>query len=103
MERTDAEAPKLWPLYEMSQFNGKDPDGGKDWGQEEKGKTEDEMVRWYHWLNGHEFEQTPGDGEEQEAWSAVVHGVTKSWTWLTDWTTTATTKAVSKMMSEIAT
>ena len=44
---------------------GKDPDGGKDWGQEEKGVTEDEMVGWHHWLNGHEFEQTLGDGERQ--------------------------------------
>ena len=45
--------------------HGKDPDAGKDWRQEEKGATEDEMVGWHHWLNGHEFEQTPGDGEGQ--------------------------------------
>ena len=44
---------------------GKDPDAGKDWGQEEKGMTEDEMVGWHHQHNGHEFEQTPGDGEGQ--------------------------------------
>ena len=44
---------------------GKDPDAGKDWRQEEKGTTEDEMVGWHHRLNGHEFEQTPGDGEGQ--------------------------------------
>ena len=44
---------------------GKDPDAGKDWGQEEKGATEDEMVGWYHWLNAHEFEQIPGDSEQQ--------------------------------------
>ena len=44
---------------------GKDPDAGKDWGQEGKGVTEDEMVGWHHWLNGHEFEQVPGDGEGQ--------------------------------------
>ena len=42
-----------------SRYIGKDPDAGKDWGQEEKGTTEDEMVGWYHRLNGHEFEQTP--------------------------------------------
>ena len=42
--------------------------------------TEDEMVGWHHRLNGHEFEQTPRDGEGQEAWPAAVHGVTKSWT-----------------------
>ena len=49
----------------MRRLNRKDPDAGKDWGQEEKGMTEDEMVGWHHWLNGHEFEQTPGDGEGQ--------------------------------------
>ena len=56
--RTDAEAeaPILWPLDVKSQFIGKDPDVGKDWGQEEKGTTEDEMVGWHHWLNEHEFE-----------------------------------------------
>ena len=43
----------------------KDPDAGKDWRQEEKGTTEDEMVAWHHWLNGHEFEQAPGIGEGQ--------------------------------------
>ena len=47
-----------------SQLIGKDPDAGKDGGQEEKGMTEDEMVVWHHWLDGHEFEQAPGDGEE---------------------------------------
>ena len=67
-ERTDveAEAPILWPPDAKSQLTEKDPDAGKDWRQEEKGKTEDEMVGWHHWLNGHEFEQTPGDGEGQE-------------------------------------
>ena len=44
---------------------GKDPDAGKDWSWEEKGMTEDKMVVWHQWLNGHEFEQTPGDGEGQ--------------------------------------
>ena len=44
---------------------GKDSDPGKDWRQEEKGTTEDKMIGWDHWLNGHEFEQAPGDGEEQ--------------------------------------
>ena len=46
---------------------GKHPDTEKYWGQEEKGATEDEMVGWHHWLNGHEFEQTLGDSEEQES------------------------------------
>ena len=63
--RTDAEAesPTLWPPDLKSQFIGKDHDAGKDWGQEEKGATEDEMVGWPHRLNGHEFEQIPGDSE----------------------------------------
>ena len=54
--RTDAEAPKLWPPDVKNWLIGKDPDGGKDWKWEEKGMTEDEMVGWHHWLNGHEFE-----------------------------------------------
>ena len=62
---TEAEAPILWPPGAKSQLIGKDPDAGKDWGWEEKGVIEDEMVGWHHWLNGHEFEQTFGDGEGQ--------------------------------------
>ena len=57
--RTDAEAPIFWPLNEKSQLTGKDPGAGKDWRQEEKRTTEDEMVGWHHQLNGHEFEQVP--------------------------------------------
>ena len=55
--RTDVEAetPVLWPLDVKSWLIWKDPDAGKDWGQEEKGMAEDEMVGWHHWLNGHEF------------------------------------------------
>ena len=56
--------PILWPPDAKSWLIGKDPDAGKDWGQEEKGTTEDEMVRWHHWFNGHEFEQTPADSEQ---------------------------------------
>ena len=53
--RTDAEAetPILWPPDVKNWFTGKDPDAGKDWGQEEKGTTEDEMFGWHHWLHGH--------------------------------------------------
>ena len=56
--RTDAEAktPTLWPSNVKNWLIGKDPDSGKDWRQEEKGTTEDEMVGWHHWLDGHEFE-----------------------------------------------
>ena len=63
--RTDAEAetPILWPPDVKNWLIGKDPDAGKDWGQEEKGTTEDEMVGWHHWLGRHEFEQAPGVGD----------------------------------------
>ena len=60
----EAEAPILWPPDVKSQLIGKDPDAGKDWRQE-KGTTEDEMVGWHHRLNGHESEQSLGDGEVQ--------------------------------------
>ena len=65
--RTDVEAEALilWPPDTNSQLIGKDPDAGKDWGQEEKGATDKEMVGWHHQLNGHEFEQTLGDSEGQ--------------------------------------
>ena len=63
--RTKAETPILWLTDVKSWLIGKDTDVGKDWGQEEKGTTEDEMVGWHHRLNGHEFEQTPGDSEGQ--------------------------------------
>ena len=65
--RTDAEAEAqvLWPLDAKNQLIGKAPDARKDWGQEEKGMTEDEMVGWYHWLNGHKFEQVRKDSEGQ--------------------------------------
>ena len=58
IERTDAEAetPVFWPPDVKNWLIGKDPDAGKDWRQEEKGTTEDEMVGWYHQLDGHEFE-----------------------------------------------
>ena len=59
----EAEAPILWPPDVESQLFGKDPDAGKDWRQEEKGMTEDEMVAWHHQLDGHEFEQAPEVGE----------------------------------------
>ena len=63
--RSDAEAPILWSPDVKSWLIWKDPDAGKDWGQEEKEAREDEMVGWHHRLNGNEFEQTWGDGEGQ--------------------------------------
>ena len=65
--RTDVEAenPVLWPPDAKSWLIGKDPDAGKDWGREEKGMTEDEMVRWHHWLDEHGFGWTLGVGDGQ--------------------------------------
>ena len=63
--RTDAVAPILWPPDVKNWLIGKDPDARKHWGQEERAATEDEMVIQHHWLNGHEFEQIPGDSEGQ--------------------------------------
>ena len=65
--RTDAEAetPVLWPPHAKSWLTGKDSDAGRDWGQEEKGTTEDETAGWHHRLNGHEFEWTPGVSDGQ--------------------------------------
>ena len=81
--KTDAEVegPILWPPDGKSQLTGKDPDAGKDWRQEEKGVTENEMAGWHHWLDGHELEQIP-DTEEQE------NLVEKSGTQLSKWATT---------------
>ena len=72
----EAEAPILWPPDAKNWLIGKDSDAGKDWRQEEKGATEDEMVEWHHRLKGHEFEQTLGDSEAQGSlacWSPGGH------------------------------
>ena len=65
--RTDAEAetPILWPPDAKNWLIWKDPDAGNDWRWKENGTTEDEMVGWHHWLNGHEFESAPGAGDGQ--------------------------------------
>ena len=86
--RTDVEAetPILGPLNVKRGLIWKDPDAGKDWGQEKKGTTEDEMVGWRHQLNGHEFGWTPGVVIDREAWRSAVHGITKRKTRLSDWT-----------------
>ena len=93
--RTDAEAvaPILWPPDMKIWLIRKDPDAGKDWGQQEKGATEKEMMGWHHWHSGHEFEQTPDIVKDREAWNAAVYRVVKSWTWLSDSTTTAIFKS----------
>ena len=71
-----AEAPILWPLDVKSRLIGKEPDAGKDWGQE-KGKAEGEMVGWHHWFNGHDFEYAPGvaDGQRSLAGCSPLGGL----------------------------
>ena len=86
--RTDVEAetPILWPSDVKNWLTGKDPDAGKDWRQEEKGTTEDEMVGWHHWLNGHGFEWTPGVGDGQGGLACCGSWGCKESTPLSDWT-----------------
>ena len=95
--RTDAEAeaPVLWPGDVKNWLIRKDPDAGKDWRQEEKGMTEDELVGWHHRLNGYEFGQALGVGEDRKAWHAAVREVTKNRTWLNNWTEVIRTRKVS--------
>ena len=89
--RTDAEAEAsiLWPPDVKNWLLGKDPDAGTDWGQEEKGMSEDEMVGWYHRLYGHESEQGPrvGDGQGSMAsYSPWSHRVRHDWATELNWT-----------------
>ena len=84
--RTDAEAeaPVLWLPDAKSWLIGKDPDAGKNWRQEEKGTIEDETVGWHYQLNGHEFEQAPGDGEGQGSLACYSPWGRKEWD-TTEW------------------
>ena len=87
--RTDGEAeiPVVWPPHVKSWLIWKDPDAGKDWGQEEKGTTEDEMAGWHHRLNGEEFGWTPGVGDGQgglaccSSWGHKVSDMTEQLNW----------------------
>ena len=86
-----AEAPVLWPPHVNSWLIGKDCDAGRDWGQKEKGTTEDEMAGWHHRLDGNEFEWTPGVGDEQgvlafcNSWGHDKSDMAEWLNWLTDW------------------
>ena len=99
--RTDvkAEAPILWPPHSKSWLIGKDSDAERDWGQEEKGMTEDEMAGWHHWLDGHESGWTPGVGDGQgglaccNSWGRKESDTTE---WL-NWTELNTYKKVAKI------
>ena len=93
---TEAETPILWPPDVKNWLIGKDPDAGKDWRQVEKGVTEDEMIGWHYWLSGHEFEETLGNSEGQGSLARAVHGVSKSWTQLSDCTTTVWLNSTSQ-------
>ena len=78
----EAEAPIFWPPHAKNWLIEKDPDAGKDWRQE-KGTTEDETVGWYHWLNGHEFEQALGIGDGQGSlWGLKQYDVTEQLNWM---------------------
>ena len=106
--RTDAEAeaPVLWSLDVKSWVIRRDLVAGKDWRQEEKGMTEDEMVGWHPWLNGHEFEQLWDIVKIREAWRTEVHGVSKTWTGLSNWITTflypcANTMTINQILSQL--
>ena len=87
--KTDAKAetPVLWPPHARSWLIGKDSDAGRDWGQEEKGTTEDEMAGWHHWLDRHEFEWTPGVGDGQgglacsDSWGPKESDTTERLNW----------------------
>ena len=91
-----AETPVLWPRHVKSWLIGKDSDAGRDWGQEEKGTTEDEMAGWHNRLDGHEFEWTPGVGDGRGGLAccdSLVHKESDmterlNWTELSNWTTT---------------
>ena len=90
MNDTEAEAPVLWLPYAKNWLIEKDPDTAKDWGWEEKGTREDEMVRWHHCLNGHESEWTPGVGDGQVglaccgSWGRKESDMTQWLKWLTE-------------------
>ena len=96
-----AETPVLWPPHVKSWLIGKDSDAGRDWGQEEKWTTEDEMAWWHHWLDGREFEWTPGVGDGQGGLACDSWGRKESDTseWL-NWTELKLIQSYSELTKE---
>ena len=82
----EAETPIIWPTDVKNLLIRKDPITGKDWRQEEKRMTEDEVVGWHHWLDDMSLSKIQELVKDREAWRAAVHEVAKSRTWLSDWT-----------------
>ena len=97
----EGEAPILWSPYARNWFIWKDPDAGKYWRQEEKGMTKDEMVGWYHWFNGHEFEQAPGVGDGQASLSMGSPRVKHDWATELNWTRGQKRSLVALLKAEL--
>ena len=112
-ECSKAETPVRWPPHAKSWLFGKDSDAGRDWGQEEKGTTEDEMAGWHHWRDGHESEWTPGVGDGQgglaccDSWSRKEWDTTErlNWTELTTnnnkWASLSCSKPCAQSLSRV--
>ena len=110
--RTDvkAETPILWSPDVKNWLIWKDPDAGRDWWQEEKGTTEDEMVGWHHWLNGHEFEWALGVGDGHgglarcDSWGRIESDTTErlNWTELNPWKALCTLKRTKYLWQNLS-
>ena len=98
-----AETPVLWPPHAKSWLIGKDSDSGRDWGQEKKGTTEDEMAGWHHWLDGRESQWTPGVGDGQgglaccESWGHKELDMTERLIWSEPWDTALLPQPIREM------
>ena len=103
-----AETPILWPPHAKSWLIGKDSDAGRDWGQEKKGMTEDEMAGWHHWLDGHEFEWIPAVDDGQgglvcfDSWGRKESDMTEQLKWTElNWTEHPSTENYKILLKEM--